>query len=149
VSDGSNPKLGDGSSDLPNHGQFGAGRTWQEFSLGDFTLTDSPIGDFIGGVPPAGMTGEGQINVYEISVTNFDEHPFTIHFDLYDHYYAKKSIKYVFAPFSHDGENEGGVDVDVTIVPEPASTTLFGTAFLGVFGVRRFSRRRKSNQLPT
>jgi hypothetical protein len=146
VSDGSVPKLGDGS-DLPSHGEYGAGRTWQEFALGNFTLTDSPIGDFISGVPPAGTSGQGQINVYEISVTNFDEHPFTIHFDLYDHYYSQKKAKYVFAPFSHDGEGEGGVDVDVTIAPEPASTTLFGTAFLGMLGVRWFNKRRKSNQL--
>ncbi len=146
VSDGSTPLLGDGSS-LASHGEYGSGRTWQEFGLGDFSLSDSQIGDFINSFPTPGGYG-AQINVYEVRVTgDFGEHPFTIHFDLYDHYVSGSHSKFVFAPFSHDGGGDGGVDVDVTIVPEPASTTLFGTAFLGIFGARWFNRRRKLNQL--
>jgi len=145
VSDGSLPQLGDGSN-LPDHGQYGPGRTWQEFSLGDFTLTDSPVGDFITGVPTPGTTGNGQINVYDISVSNFDEHPFTLHFDLYDHYIAKGDAKYVFAPFSHDGENGGGVDAEEIVTPEPASATMLVAAAFTLFGAG-WRKRRKSAQL--
>src|SRR5688572_501687 len=79
--DGSVPLLGDGSP-LPSHGEYGSQTWWQEFMLGDFTQTDSPVADFIDAFPTAEYTDAGQINVYEIGVSGYTG---TIHFDLYDH----------------------------------------------------------------
>jgi len=67
VTDGSAPLLGDGSS-LPSHGVYQTGWTWQEFALGDFDLTDSPIADFITDFPTNLDPEAGQISVYELSV---------------------------------------------------------------------------------
>src|SRR3546814_374735 len=67
VDDGSLPLLFDGES-IPAHGVYGAGVEWQEFGLGDFALTDSPVGDFINTFPTDFFIGAGQINVYELSV---------------------------------------------------------------------------------
>lgn len=136
ATEGTSPLLGDGKS-LPAHGEYGAGRIWQEFGLGHFTTADSPIGDFIGGFPTPSTGNHAQINVYEISVTgNFGVHPFTIHFDLFDTVYAKNHAKSKFAPFSHDG------DGDVTIAPEPGSAALASIGLCGVLGIRRVTRRR-------
>jgi hypothetical protein len=66
--DGSVPRLSDGSK-LPKHGAYGAGRHWQEFKLGDFTLKDSHIGDFIDDFPTELVANAGQISAYEISVS--------------------------------------------------------------------------------
>src|SRR6266540_3179779 len=84
VTDGSTPKLS-GGSDLPSHGEYGPGKVWQEWALGDFTLKDSPLGDFINSVPEPLQGKMGQINVYDV----YEEHSylngvFPIHFDLYD-----------------------------------------------------------------
>ena len=69
VTDGSIPRLNDGSP-LPSHGVYGPGIDWQEFALGDFTSTDSPMGDFTGVFPSPEHQDAGQINVYEISAWN-------------------------------------------------------------------------------
>ena len=131
VTDGSAPLLGDGSV-LPNHGEYGAGTDWQEYALGNFTLEDSPMGDFIDSFPAPGLTGQGQINVYEITVTGTD----TVHFDLYDHYYSRTRAAYKFAPFSHDG---GG-----TSVPDNGSTVLLlGLAITGL-AIGAWRRGRKA-----
>ena len=127
--DGSTPILGDGR-ELPNHGEFGPGTWWQEYLLGDFSLTDSPIADFIDAFPTAPATTKGQINVYEIATTGFAG---TIHFDLYDHYYAKRKIKAVFAPFSHDAETQP--------IPEPGTLALLGSGVVAL--VARHRRQRK------
>ena len=108
--DGAVPVLGDLSS-LPTHGIYGPGVSFLEFNLGDFTLTDSPIGDYQG--VPVSFPDVGQINVYSVSVTGFES---GVHFDVYDHTVVGKDgaqVKYVFAPFSHDAE-----------VPEPAAGLL-------------------------
>jgi hypothetical protein len=116
--DGSVPLLGDGSG-LPSHGEFGPGISWQAFSLGDFDLTDSPIADFVAPFPAAGEPGEGQINVYEISVSGYDG---MLHFDLYGRLQAGAKARYTFAPVSHDGTG------CCTTVPEPGSLALLGVA---------------------
>lgn len=143
------PKLGDGS-DLPSHGEYdknGTTRTWQEFLLGDFDLTDSPIEDFITTVPTATSSNQGQINVYDVSIAlaagNTFSGPLSVHFDLYNHYFSEVNgnAKFVNAPFSHDSASDGG-DADATpgIVPEPSSLALFG---IGAIGLAVFAGRRR------
>ena len=56
-----------GGKSLANHGTYGDGWEWQEFLLGDFTLSDSPIADFFDVFPTVGVA-DGQINVYEIVI---------------------------------------------------------------------------------
>lgn len=123
--DGSIPQLS-GGADLPSHGEYGPGTSWQEFALGNFTLSDSPTGDFISSFPTSPSAGGSQINVYEIAVSGTD----SIHFDLYDGVQSGTKVKAVFAPFSHDAETGQ--------VPEGGSTAIMlGLALLGFGGLRR------------
>lgn len=122
-----------GTMKLPSHGVFGAGTVWQEFHLGDFTLTDSPIADFSETFPAPGNT-RGQINVYEVRIGYPRPLPegTTIHFDLY----GVVAGRGVFAPVSHDAE--------VRRVPEPASAALL-LMLVGASGVAwRVRKRRRS-----
>jgi hypothetical protein len=124
-SSGPFPLLGDGST-LPTHDVFVPGIAWQEFALGNFTSTDSLIGDFTADSSGSlvTQTGDktGQINVYDIAITGVPSE-FTVHFDAYDHY-TTGTVKYVFAPFSHDGET--------TNVPEPTSLLLLGLSLIAM-----------------
>jgi hypothetical protein len=130
VNDGSAPVLGDGGS-LADHGIFNQpGVEWQEFMLGDFTLTDSNIGDFINAFPTE-LNKDGQVNVYEVAITGVDE----VHFDLYDTLYSNQHA--VFAPFSHDAEGGGEPPV-----PEPGTIALLGLGTLVLAG-RGFRSRKK------
>jgi hypothetical protein len=133
VADGSSPVLGDGKS-LPTHGIFGPGTVWQEYLLGDFTLEDSPVGDFTGSFPTPSNNPLGQINVYEVSVTG--GHGATLHFDLYDTITSPSHA--VFAPFSHDA------DAETNIVPEPASFIVWfviGLSWAGSAWRHQYRRR--------
>jgi|GEM_PF-635044 len=139
---GTQPVLGDGSK-LPAHGIFGANTVWQEWLLGDFSLKDSPMGDFIGSVPPPDTKTLGQINVYEISVRFSDgasAHGVSLHFDAYNHVEGGNHAFYRFAPFSHDA------DGDVSVVPEPGSLVGLAGILLGssILGGRSLIRRRRS-----
>src|SRR3546814_16511119 len=85
-----------------SHGVYGAGVEWQEFGLGDFALTDSPVGDFINTFPTDFFIGAGQINVYELSVIGDIA---SLHFDAYTHVVAGNHDKTVFASCSPDAGN--------------------------------------------
>ena len=129
VTNGSSPVL-DGGKPLPAHGIYGPGTVWQEFLLGDFTLTDSPIGDFIGEFPTSFTESAGQINVYDVYVN--EGHGATVHVDLYNHIEGANHGK--FAPFSHDG------DGDVHVIPAPS--TLVGLVTMAATGLFIAWRRR-------
>ena len=133
VLNGESPVLGTGKA-LPAHGIFGDGVVWEEFGLGDFTATDSQIGDFINEFPSS-FPSTGQINIYEVSVTGGSGA--TIHFDLYDTVASRNHVKAKFAPFSHDA------DGDSNIAPEPTSCVVWTVlAFAAIAGGARRSRSR-------
>jgi hypothetical protein len=128
--DGDIPVRGDGSL-LPTHGVYGPGVSFLEYDLGDFTLTDSPIGDYQG--IPASFPAIGQINVYSVVLTGFAS---GVHFDTYDSTVTGKNgsqVKYVFAPFSHDAGAS---------VPEPSAGGLLAAGVLASWLWRRSMRRR-------
>lgn len=117
---GTIPCQGDGTP-LPQHGEFGAGIQWVEFALGNFTLTDSPIGDFIDTFPGT-FPAMGQINAYQVTVNSDPDVAFpagtVLHFDAFDHIVQRNGgTRVVFAPFSHDA-------IDQPQVAEPSSLLL-------------------------
>jgi hypothetical protein len=128
--DGTQPIMDDGSA-LPSHGIYGAGVSFKQYDIGDFTLTDSPIGDFSGATAfPSSFPDQGQINAYDVSITGYS----VVHFDAFDHLAAKNKVMSLKAPFSHDAEGTPNV-------PEPASLLLLG---LGMGGSALVGLRRKS-----
>lgn len=147
--EGTIPTLNDGR-DLPSHGEYGPGINWQEFKLGDFSLEDSPITDFLGTAPdyllpeaPDPWNHMGQISVYEVwlvppegFVPDPSFHGLDLHFDLYNHVQTGKKLHSRFAPFSHDVHGEG------QFVPAPpAYVGLIGMAIMGL-GAYVWRRRR-------
>jgi len=111
--DGTLPLMSDGNS-LPAHGIYGVGTSFRQWDLGDFSLLDSPIGDFINSYPSS-FPRNGQINVYNVTITGYT----IVHFDAYNHIEGfNHALK---APFSHDAG----------VVPEPGSLILVGAGLLG------------------
>jgi len=127
VTDGSTPVIG-GSNDLPGHGEYGAGKAWQEFSLGSFTTPDSQLANFVDTFPVPGAAYTAQINAYDVHVEAADAH-----FDLYAQTAdARGRISYIFAPPSHDATD------GPESVPVPATLAL-----LAIGGLRLGACRRK------
>ncbi len=117
---------------LSPHSVFDASQYWEQFDLGDMTLADSPIGDFILEMPTPSLEAEGQINVYEVGISQLGLGD-TLHFDAFGFYTNKSGVKETFAPYSHDAIG--------TVVPEPGTYVLLGTTLCATLGVRR-SRRK-------
>lgn len=133
VTDGSAPKLSDGK-DLATHGIYEKA-AWQEYNLGNFELTDSPIADFAVAFPSP-LNKTGQINAYQITVLGLEEGQF-LHFDLYNH--VEGATKAEFAPFSHDAESDGGEGTTPGpgTVPEPGALAIWAVGLLGIGVYRR------------
>ncbi|MCS7236694.1 MAG: choice-of-anchor N protein [Thermoguttaceae bacterium] len=110
-----------GSTYLPSHGVFGPDTVWQEFSLGDFTLRDSPIANFENSFP-APTAELGQINVYRVRVSYPSLLPegTTIHFDVYGVVEGRREPRPVFGPPSHDAE----IRIDPAVIPVPPTVLL-------------------------
>ena len=130
VTDGSRPVIG-GTHRLPGHGEYGPGRTWQEFQLSDFDDADSQMPDFVNGFPVPGTGLTAQIHAYDVSVNGADAH-----FDLYGLIESARGHIYVFAPPSHDATD----GPEAAAVPLPATLALLGIGTLGL-GI---CRRRKA-----
>ena len=125
--------------ELAAHGIFNMpGIVWQEFGLGDMLLMDSPIGDATGGAtwPTGGdpeATTMGQINAYTLAIEG--DYDF-LHIDGYG--WIWDGTKWVFAPFSHDGELTCcGDEPPDEPVPEPATLLIMALGLLGLAGIRR------------
>ena len=137
--DGAVPITGDGSP-LPTHGIYGPGTSFYEWSLGNFTLTDSPLGDF-SVIYPSTFPKSGQINAYTVAVTGYS----LVHFDAYDHYTTiqrgrgphagEVTFHYLKAPFSHDAEANLPA-----VVPEPTTILLLSSGLIGLGAWRRIRR---------
>lgn len=67
---------------LPNHGIFNDATLhhWTDYTIGDMSLTDSPIGDYSGSPAwPTSFPNNGQVNVYQVHVEGWTK----VHFDAY------------------------------------------------------------------
>ena len=140
--DGSQPVRSDGKK-LAKHGVYGRNTHFQEWALGDFTLTDSPIADFMDAFPEAPIEATGQINAYDINVTGLVEGEW-IHIDLYGSILnSRGKVKSVFSPFSHDAEFTllAAGPIGSTEVHAPGALVIFSA---GLFFLAR-QRRNKKN----
>ena len=133
--DGTVPLLGDGSGLAP-HDPWGPGTSWFSYFLGDFTSDADTIHDYTDGTSD---TGTGQINKYNVDITGYAS---GLHFDAYDHIETGNHTRYIFAPFSHDGESTGGETT--TPVPEPGTVMLLGAGFLSLAIYAK--RRQRDNR---
>lgn len=123
--DGTTPLMSSGDP-LPDHGIYGSGVSFSQWGLGDFSLTDSAIGDFSYGFPTSTPTS-GQINVYSISITGYS----MVHFDTFNHVESPSHV--LFGPYS-----------EASAIPEPTSMLLLAMGLAGAVGL--WGRRRDRAQ---
>lgn len=141
--DGSRPVRSNGKKLTNKHRVYGKNTHFQEWAFGDFTLTDSPIADFIDAFPEAPVELSGQINAYDVNVTGLVEGEW-VHVDLYGSILNKRgSVKSVFAPLSHNAEFAllTAGPIGSTEVQAPGAMVIF---FAGLFFISR-NRRNKKN----
>ena len=140
--DGSRPGISR-KKKLSKHGVYGSDTHFQEWALGDFTLIDSPIADFMEAFPEAPVEASGQINAYDINVTGLTEGEW-VHVDLYGSILNSRGrVKQVFAPYSHDAEFTllAAGPIGSTEVNAPGAMTIFAA---GLFFVARRKRGKKN-----
>jgi hypothetical protein len=117
-------------SGVENHGEYSGADDHSFYGLGNFTLTDSPIADFGGpDYPEPGdfTANSGQINVYTVSISGYDQ----VYFDAYDT--VASGTRVVFAPFSHNS----------SATPEPSTLLLIGTGIAAMAGYGKLRTRRR------
>ena len=140
--DGSQPEISE-KKKVSKHGIYGSGTHFQEWALGDFTLIDSPIADFMDAFPEAPVEASGQINAYDINVTGLTEGEW-VHVDLYGSILnSRGKVKQVFAPYSHDAEFTllTSDPIGNTEVNAPGAMLIFSA---GLFFVGRRRRNKKN-----
>ncbi|MGB0631193.1 MAG: choice-of-anchor N protein [Alphaproteobacteria bacterium] len=140
--DGSRPVRADGKK-LAKHGVYGSGTVWQEWSLGDFTATDSPIADFVDAFPQAPLEASGQINAYDVSVSGLNEGEW-VNIDIYGYILNSKGyVKSRFAPFSHNAAFEVSSfnPSSDPAVPAPGAGLIFAAGFGFLACHRRYKKR--------
>ena len=140
ASEGDYPTMGDGS-EVPGHGVFPT--DFYEYYIGDFGADEETVYNFN---PPDDYpedtyyidypgdlleldSGRGEIKTFHIEVTGYSWADIVA----YNHVVnTKGKAKYVFSPFSHDGESNP--------VPEPATMLLLGSGLLCLSLMRRKKR---------
>jgi hypothetical protein len=115
---------------VSSHAEYADADAHHFWHIGDFTQTDSPIGDWIDGYP-VDFPSTGQINAYEVTVTGWE----AVHFDAFNHTVMSTGngdqYKYWFVPPSHDA----------TSVPEPGTIALLGLGLAGVAARARYKKQ--------
>jgi hypothetical protein len=132
--DGTIPVMSSGQQ-LPSHGIYRPGVSFNQYDLGDFDLTDSPVGDYMTSFPTT-FPSWGQVNAYTVEISGYS----AIHFDTFDHIAGEHGSQ--FGPFSHDAGVEPGGPEPPQTVPEPGTFVLLGIGLAGSLLLERAARRR-------
>lgn len=124
--------------DMPAHGVY---PTWYKVFDFDFVgaakTTNYNVEDVVGvhTGPVANPSGNAWFVPFEVDVSGLVAGTALV-FDLYTYDTSGKKVKFVKAPFSHNGESSGNQ------VPDGGATVaLLGLALLGFHGFRWFARR--------
>jgi hypothetical protein len=116
------PIMGNGK-EIAGHGVFPT--DFYEYFIGDFIIGTDIVQNFIPG-DEWGDTAPGVIKKFHIAVDGYS----WVDIVAYDHIVkSNNKAKFVFSPFSHDGESSAPV-------PEPATILILSAGFLGLAGLR-------------